>query len=438
MKKNHFLLAMAVAGIALFSSCSQNEDVSVEDESVQLFTIQVASSGDGLQTRAGRPLYASDANQDIQNVKVMIKDNVGVVKYANLIDNWQTVSSPYTISGHGREYTLALKGPDKLANGTYTIVAVGYSNGTGYSYSPVLTNIVKDYTLSDNITATGDAEEVFAGEASVAVANESFDPVTVTLHRQVAGALGYFTKIPAEVGGTAAAKLRLVTRSKNTKVAFENFNSNFTETGTGAKYIVNGSGPAVADAKFSDNSDANELYTINLSDWFTESGGSLDTNADGILDENDTWKHPANVETVVTKGSVFSGKFIIPFALATGKRTMELQLLDATDNVLKSWGVNIPTSDLATGKTNPEVNDESVSIFNIVRNHMYNLGLKTTHTPYKDDNHDGENDNPNPDPDPDPTPDPSDGDDPQDLSKTQELILKVNDNWELIHKMELE
>lgn len=104
--------------------------------------------------------------------------------------------------------------------------------------------------------------------------------------------------------------------------------------------------------------------------------------------------------------------------------------------------MNIPQSDLATGKTTPEVNDESVSIFNIVRNHLYNLGVKTTHTPAEDTNNDGkiddEDENDDEDPNPDTTPDDTDGDDPQDLSKAQELILKVNDNWELIHKMELD
>jgi hypothetical protein len=45
--------------------------------------------------------------------------------------------------------------------------------------------------------------------------------------------------------------------------------------------------------------------------------------------------------------------------------------------------------------------------------------------------------NPDPDPNPDkPTPDPG-KDEPEDLTKSQNLILKVNDNWEAIHKMEL-
>ena len=106
---------------------------------------------------------------------------------------------------------------------------------------------------------------------------------------------------------------------------------------------------------------------------------------------------------------------MIPFALQAGKNTMELQLLDAAGNILRTWGVKIKATDKVTG-------DESVSIFNVVRNHMYNLGVKTTHNP----------EGPNPE-----TPDP-DTNQPEDLSKNQDLILKVNDNWELIHQMELD
>lgn len=110
---------------------------------------------------------------------------------------------------------------------------------------------------------------------------------------------------------------------------------------------------------------------------------------------------------------------------------MELQLLDDEGNIIKFWTVSIPESDLNKVAANG-VEDESASVFNVVRNHMYNLGVKTsTGTTTPDPT------NPTPDPGPDPS-DPDPGkDEPEDLSKSQNLILKVNDNWEFIHKMEL-
>ena len=173
------------------------------------------------------------------------------------------------------------------------------------------------------------------------------------------------------------------------------------------------------------------LYSIDLSKWFPNG----DENNDGVLNAQDThWKRPDNVKTQVVKGSVFGSNFVIPFALTHDKSTMELQLLDADNDIIKSWTVSIPTADVNDDATNGNVADETASIFNVVRNHMYNLGVKTstgtTTTP--------DPSNPTPEPNPDPTPDPKPGiDEPEDLSKSQNLILKVNDNWEFIHKMEL-
>lgn len=172
------------------------------------------------------------------------------------------------------------------------------------------------------------------------------------------------------------------------------------------------------------------LYSIDLKTWFPQ----LDENGDGVLNAQDaSWKRPDNVKTQVVKGSVFGSNFVIPFKYTEGKSTMELQLLDADGNIIKHWTVSIPESDLNKVAANG-VTDADASIFNVVRNHMYNLGVKTstgtTTTP------DPSNPTPDPKPDPKPTPDPG-KDEPEDLTKSQNLILKVNDNWEVIHKMEL-
>lgn len=173
------------------------------------------------------------------------------------------------------------------------------------------------------------------------------------------------------------------------------------------------------------------LYSINLDTWFP--GG--DKNNDGVLNGDDTnWTHPTNVRTTVVKGSVFGSNFVIPFALTHDKSTMELQLLDDANNIIKTWSVSIPTADVNSVATGGNVADESVSVFNVVRNHMYNLGVKTSNGTTTDP----DPSNPTPEPGkPDPeNPDPG-TDQPEDLSKSQNLILKVNDNWEVIHKLEL-
>lgn len=438
--------ALAASSL-LFSACSSDDAVvstEGQNEAVQQIVLQVASSGDGLSTRAGRPLYSSQALQTIQNVRVLIynADTKAIVKDEK--KDWKT-STTYT--NHGRELTLTYKGDQRLEKGNYKVMAVGYSDNSDYNYSLDVTSTDALTGKYSDITATLKAgkvaEEVFAGDAALTIGtdkkitnltNGEENGVAVTLHRQVAGSFGYFQNIPASVNGKAAATLRLVVRDKNDKLTFNNFNSSFTTTGNTIKHYVNGSkstdAALTSDAQFKDGGNGYVLYSIDLNTWFP--GG--DQNKDGLLNAEDTnWKHPDGVKTQVVKGSVFGSNFVIPFALTHEKSTMELQLLDAAGDIIKTWTVSIPAKDVNTDATNGNVADESASIFNVVRNHMYNLGVK----PSNGGKTDPDPGNPDPDPKPDPDPDKPDPDQPEDLSKSQNLILKVNDNWEAIHQMEL-
>lgn len=448
MKKGMFF-ALAASSL-LFSACSSDDAVvstEGQNEAVQQIVLQVASSGDGLSTRAGRPLYSSEALQTIQHVRVLIynADTKAIVKDEQL--DW-TKSDKY--DNHGRQHTLTYKGDQRLGEGNYKVMAVGYSDNSDYTYDLNVagTDALTGKTYSNDITATLNSgkvpEEVFAGDAALKIGTDKKitnltkdeeNGVAVTLHRQVAGSFGYFCNIPAKVDGKTAKTLRLVVRGKNDKLTFNNFNSSFTDAKNSTiKYYVNGStstGLALApDAKFNNTEDGYVLYSIDLNTWFP--GG--DINKDGLLNADDNnWKRPDDVKTQVVKGSVFGSNFVIPFALTHEKSTMELQLLDEHETIIKKWTVSIPELDVNKDDTKGAI-DESASIFNVVRNHMYNLGVKTstgtTTTP------DPSNPTPDPDPDPKPTPDPG-KDEPEDLTKSQNLILKVNDNWEAIHKLEL-
>lgn len=449
MKKGMFF-ALAASSL-LFSACSSDDAVvstEGQNEAVQQIVLHVASSGDGLTTRAGRPLYSSQALQTIQNVRVLIykTDNTkAIVKDAKL--NWKE-SSKY--DNHGRQLTLTFKGADRLEAGSYKVMAVGYSDNSDYTYALDVTSAAalsgnyKDITatLKDNKVA----EEVFAGDAALTIGDDQKitnltsgeeDGLDVTLHRQVAGSFGYFCNIPAKVGGKTAKTLRLVVRDKNDMLTFNNFNSSFTAagaTGSTIKYCVNGSkspdAALTSDALFKDGGNGYVLYSIDLKTWFPE----LDKNSDGLLNAEDTWKHPDDVKTQVVKGSVFGSNFVIPFKYTDGKSTMELQLLDTAGSIIKTWTVSIPESDLNKVAANGNVADVSASIFNVVRNHMYNLGVKTSNGTTTDP----DPSNPTPDPNkPDPDKPKPGTDQPEDLTKSQNLILKVNDNWEAIHQMVL-
>lgn len=157
------------------------------------------------------------------------------------------------------------------------------------------------------------------------------------------------------------------------------------------------------------------------------------------------WAIPAsNKGQQLVAGSVFAGEFLIPFAQKTGKNTFELQLLDKDGQILDHWNVRIPKDEMYTSANVPSPStgtiisatyDISISIYNVFRNHVYSLGLKA-----QDTDNGGPVDPTDPTtPEPDPKPEPDDGkDEPSDLSVGQNLLINVNDQWEIIHQMEID
>lgn len=161
--------ALAASSL-LFSACSSDDAVvstEGQNEAVQQIVLQVASSGDGLTTRAGRPLYSSEALQTIQHVRVLIYNTTtnAIVKDEQL--DW-TKSATY--NNHGRQLTLNYKGDKRLEAGSYKVMAVGYSDKSDYTYDLDVTSTDALTGKYSDITATLKAgkvaEEVFAGDAA--------------------------------------------------------------------------------------------------------------------------------------------------------------------------------------------------------------------------------------------------------------------------------
>lgn len=420
--KKYFMSVAALAGMMSLAACSSDDIVSPADNDVQTIKIAVASTGD--KSTRSRDLYSEEPAQNIENVAVVIRDKAtNTVVYQTIINGWNTKSNLYTDNGHGRECTLKLEGADRLNAGEYTITAVGYTAADFKENTNTIESATKGKIVTGNFTAEVPddkaAQEAFAGESSInLLENHAAINTSVTLHRQVAGYYGYFTSIPVEVNGKKVTNVRLVARSKNTKLTYGNFNSSFTTTNSDIMYVVNGSEPAtIKDAKFkgSADNDAYTVYNIKVTDWFTKG----DTNKDGILDEKDTnWTNPLEPKGYLTyqPGTIFAGGFAVPFAAANAA-TLELQLLDASGEILKSWTVEMAAAQHdgqgvdGVALTVPETTQN----FSFFRNHMYTLGKKVDNTKDK--------------------PGTTTPDEPEPLDKSQSMILRVNDNWEVINRM---
>lgn len=549
------LLGMTLMASLAFYSCTK-EVVIVQEggeggietptaQDGQVLTLQVANSGDGLTTRAGRPLLSSQAKQDINTIILYVVakggNNSGKVVLEKTIsaDEWKNALAYNNTSGHGKQLQISFKNSDKqkLADGSYTIYAVGYyetganykdikiasaPTTTGEGSTPVLFPENGLYALLNN--DANPAEEIFAGQVEVtAKTDEQFGSYlevssestadkkvvpALVLNRQVAGVTGYFTNLPAKVGDQIPTKIRLVASNKSNKVHFTSLFVVETDNTTtaAATNVVNGSASSLTAENLAYRNSSNKgykVYEIALSKFFPQLNqvypsssperkynfADLDLDGDGFVGYKDAqyyvygktpteeelanwkndikgntdvtgghsgnktqalstfWTNPNEKTQTLVAGSVFAGEFIIPFLQKTGYNTFELQLLDKDDNILKNWNVQVPTGQTVTNPTladgissdgTPKIeNDKSTLIYNVYRNHLYSLGLKTTNIEDGKDPSDPETPvDPKPNPDPDEgggNPDPEDQ--PEDLSKGQDLLLNVNDNWEIIHNM---
>lgn len=440
------VLSMMGAAVA-FTSCSSDDDVfnggnnGNGNDAPQAIVLQVSNAGDGLTTRAGRPLLSAEAKQSIENVKVFICDASNNIVQDTLIANWNTGSDTYTTGGHGRKMTIMLEGHQKLDKNTnYTVYAVGYSTDSEYNDggNKGIAALLATYgngksNGKDNATETVNTynpqtspltlktghDEIFAGSATLSTGDKGFNQ-PVVLHRQVAGAFAYVDKIPFLEGMDTDSKLRLMATNKSTDLILDKFASSQLESNgkNTSNDVVNG---YVA----TPGTNLVMVAEATLGDWFTAV-----ENENGLVKVTGNW-NTADKGNNYKEGSVFLGDFVVPFLKNTGvnsNTTFVLQLTKGNGDVLRSWLVRLPASETVAatvhywnGTAWAEKNgEENKNHYSVMRNHLYGIGTKMA-----DNGTDGGGGGENPDT-------------PESLNNKQELTLQVNDNWEVIHKMEIE
>lgn len=381
-------MAILACGLLTFSACS-NDDAFNEDETnvtagetrnVELtFNFSVNS---GEQTRGGRPLYSSEALQQVNEMKVYVFKESGdnYVYSEEITDDGNFGFNNISAQGTERHsYTLT----DKLPDGKYKFLAVGYEDGYGNTFEALdMTPTTKLSELLLELNNGQNADEVFSGvseDVTVSATSTSFN-VGVELHRVVAGILGYFKNVPFEIekdGHMVQVKHVLV---------------NVIKKGTSAK-LADRTASGVDDNKYT-------IIDIDMSTYSNSKDGN-----------NNWYSVPAKSGDVATvKNSVLKGAYSLPIAAVTGNNTLEVVLTgDDKSTVLKTF----------------KVKDVDSYDFAINANHFYSLGQKMTN----DDTTGG---------DPDPDPDPDDNDDPIDLSKDQIITITVNAAWTAIHNLTIE
>lgn len=466
MKKKQLWTAGLFA-LSLVTGCSNENGIvegqSPEQEARQSFTIRVESVGESYINKDAtekspmtrRPITSVTPAQTFDKLELVIMRNDGSaeVVYRKSLEGWSDTdnftSRPYTDGSKlGREAIVELTGDNLLEDGEdYMVYAIGYQTGTYGGYVPFKdVQVGKPFTRTETATVPegGYADEIFAGAEYLHVTDGKImtrptsesEPVpgVVTLRRQVAGTFGYFTHIPTKVNGKKTATLRLVATRRNKTVIFGGFRGIEDPENFNQENVINGMTPRTDyDARLAGSSknDAFIVYDIQLSKWFPggENALPLDQNGDGYLDMGDTnWRLDSETypggSLKIQRGSVFSDCFWIAAAVTKNEiarhyPTFQMQVLDASGEILKSWDVllrekialqktrTVVTLDEAGGQAvvTTEANPENEHCYSIVRNHLYTMGTKSHGQSYGED-------------------------EPIDLAAADDLVLDVNNEWE--------
>lgn len=496
MMKKSLLYSAAVLATWGITSCSNEvlDDGLQPQPTSQVIELAVENAGSGLGARVGRPLLSSEADQNIDNVYVFVVENTtdesqqtttSKVMTVSHIKEWNKPSAKIEdyndASGHGRKMRIEVTNKDiKDTKGkNFVIYAIGYSSDTKFK---VGNQTLSDYLEGVKVGATDktfenlvltnsnsfatQADEFFAGKATIKFSDEVKGKFSqgITLHRQVAGVFTYVKNVPymLDHAGNVCSTLQLVASKPNKNIVLgELYDKTLAQNGekNTLKDVVNGT----------ESFSGKEIVSsINLNDWFSS---LQDENNDGVLDryaykvvdgvlledtDKQLWKNPkvntdgTAYEATFVKGSVFDGQFIIPFQNGltqpdlSGEQTFTLELVgNDKREVVRTWGINLPEAELPktavsvwmkNQKWLPSTLTENNKSYSVLRNHLYGVGTKVAANP-------AEKPQPGqPDPNPDPNPEkPEEGkEDPQDLNTKQDILLQVNDNWEVIHKMEVE
>lgn len=462
MKKT-YLGALLFAVTLAFTAC-QNETVVYVDENGNPVEnaglqegeglLEVAVSSTDAASRAVRPVGSSAAANNVSEVKVYVFKEVDgtykIDKTLSLSNELSGVSCEggiFTVTGlepvgdHAntsmdnhtdQTKILTLKGLVKGAK--YKFVAVGYNDTYPYGTLPTPETINENTALTDfiqtaelgssgssgtvGVPGIGDVEELFAGvseeyetQADKAVFTRK---ASVTITRQVAGMLGYFEKVPTTIGGEVVQYVKVYANAITFTFKFPaqllgtpDFNGvNSSEV----EIPVMEFNMAVIATNWNGGTPTGNTYTF--ADCST-TGLNAGAEASSSAPLATGYKAPQGLK--LKQGSIFGGRYLIPYSGHFTSQTLTVTLENANGDVLKT--LNVVTDQIPA--------NASKNAYDIRCNNFYSIGQKLD----TDSTDGGTPDDPDPDPD---------EDKPIDLSGNTDIVVIVNDAWKVLHNMGVE
>jgi len=479
--RRQFLGALLFAGTLAFTAC-QNETVIYLDENGNPIENVELKEGEGLlkinlsntsaNSRAVRPVGSSAAANNVNVVKIYVfkgantasgnedykfdasvdvsteesADGIIVIndfkakdEHPNPTENWEDHTD--------QTKTIKLTGLAK--DSKYKFVAVGYnvadpesntdnpyedpsglSNGSTTLQAFTTTSVKTDYDIEELFAGVSDANATKADKAAFNT------PASVTLTRQVAGMLGYFDNVPTKINGSVVKYVRVYANDEYTTFKWpaqllgtgSPFNGDSqaavgSSNGEGLnKYLLMEFNMETIATNWNSGNPNEDTYTFSS---FGDTGASGNETAGTTIESAGKaplatgYTAPAGLKLVAN--SIFGGRYIIPYKAHVDSQTLTVELQDASGNALKTLKV--------TTENIPSISGGSLTgkyAYDIRCNNFYSIGKKLY------------TDNTGGDPDPDPTPENPDPDEPIDLSSNTNIVVIINDAWEVLHNMGVE
>ncbi len=207
MKK---IILLGAACAALLASCSKNETIQEPKAAAGEIRFEIQTLSNTLQTRGD--LLSQTPVNTVANVDVYVFDAAGDYVITIPITTWSTGQTSGYLAVASANYELT-------TTGAYTFVGVGTDASHEFTI-PTTPTTLNAFTAS--VTAAGEISEIYAGQNTVTITAGEGAVVPLELTRKVAGILGYFTNVPAEVDGKQVTSIQLGASTGNLSVYLAN------------------------------------------------------------------------------------------------------------------------------------------------------------------------------------------------------------------------
>ena len=440
MKKIYFFAALA-ATLAM-AGCSNEDFVNPTDPTNPTLGEGIVTIGlTNTTTRAARPLGSSAAANNVNSVKlVVLKDNSGTYSEDNNVqiadDNDMVISwtaptgEAPSKDGHMTYQSVKLTG--LTADAKYKIVAYGYNAGTPGSaptFTPAPTSTDAAVFEVGSSSAAFTPEEIFAGtsnEFTTDTEGNATTSVQVTMDRQVAGLLAYLTGIPTKLVGTngtleTVEQVVVYANAKSSGITFPStLDFNGKDCTTARTVLLTFDMSTIATNYVTDaTAQEDAKYTFNtINDNTVTATGTVNQAAKPYASEY------TNVpgDLTLKENSIFGACFVLPYDAHKDSQTLTIELQNGTGTALKTLNVTTTNAPSVSGSV------AGTKAYDIRRNNFYSIGKKLA-----TDNTDGDEED-----DDEENPDPDDEDNPIDVSEENEIVLLINDSWDVLHDMGIE